>query len=497
MLFGKHKRNEKKLDAWIAAYALNLCTTSITQIIENNDLRYMEQEYENILNNLNLEVMPKDEALLDVLKQILDVINFFKIQSKEKVLLDKEYQQKLKDAVWSAVPSPSVILADGKSGWVGLAVSAAVSVGTGYMNYRKQKSRINNEQERKNWELERSAIEQLHGLKRQLFETAWRLADEYKFDDKYRLSERQIKQYEAILSDKFPLRRYERLEYIQDNFEAYPPFWYYMGAAALEFANYSASDIKINIDYLKRSRKCFKKFLDKSSAGLRVLREDPIVAQCTFEYLAVLNLLEEKGVLSSEKLVQLKQEKIKLLKDARDSSGNACDILQQCALNYMALGSDDEAIKIMVALINERYNVSTNAQFLSLLYTQKRLNGDAMAGNQYFLLQNKPIGDAILYPMISSETEKTQADNEFAFKLKISSAQKYKKAIEKYASDMRELFLELWNADYDIAEDVIDLLNRMVKDMSNMVTEKISEIIWFLLSFFLALSGPGSSRHSA
>ena len=77
----QNKENqEEKVDAWLAAYALNLCTTSITQIIENNDLRYMEQEYENILNNLNLEVMPKDEALLDVLKQILDVINFFNIQ---------------------------------------------------------------------------------------------------------------------------------------------------------------------------------------------------------------------------------------------------------------------------------------------------------------------------------------------------------------------------------------------------------------------------------
>ena len=43
-----------------AAYALNLCTVSISQIIDYDDLMVMEQEYEAILNNLNLEEIPKD-----------------------------------------------------------------------------------------------------------------------------------------------------------------------------------------------------------------------------------------------------------------------------------------------------------------------------------------------------------------------------------------------------------------------------------------------------
>ena len=49
-----------------AAYALNLCTVSVSQIIDYNDVNIMEQEYESILNNLNLEQMPKDEALLSI-----------------------------------------------------------------------------------------------------------------------------------------------------------------------------------------------------------------------------------------------------------------------------------------------------------------------------------------------------------------------------------------------------------------------------------------------
>ena len=53
-----------------AAYALNLCTVSVSQIIDYEDIIVLEQEYEAILNNLNLEAMPKDEPLLLIIKQI-------------------------------------------------------------------------------------------------------------------------------------------------------------------------------------------------------------------------------------------------------------------------------------------------------------------------------------------------------------------------------------------------------------------------------------------
>ena len=63
-----------KHDQLKAAYALNLWTVSISQIIDYNDVNILEQEYNTIMNNLNLENMPKDEALLDVIKEILDEI---------------------------------------------------------------------------------------------------------------------------------------------------------------------------------------------------------------------------------------------------------------------------------------------------------------------------------------------------------------------------------------------------------------------------------------
>lgn len=71
-------------DQITAAYALNLWTVSISQIIDYNDVNVLEQEYETIMNNLNLYNMPKDEALLDVIKEIMDEITFLRISEGDK-----------------------------------------------------------------------------------------------------------------------------------------------------------------------------------------------------------------------------------------------------------------------------------------------------------------------------------------------------------------------------------------------------------------------------
>ena len=65
--------NEEKLKA---AYALNLCTVSVSQIVDYADINIMEQEANTILNNLNLERMPNADALRDILTQILDTTAF-------------------------------------------------------------------------------------------------------------------------------------------------------------------------------------------------------------------------------------------------------------------------------------------------------------------------------------------------------------------------------------------------------------------------------------
>ena len=352
-----------------AAYALNLCTVSVSQIVDYKDLNVLEQEYELILNNLNLHNMPKDQALLHILRQILDTVTFFRIYEGDKMMLEKKYQQKIKNAIWNAIPSFALI-AVGEP--YTFAISMIASVGMGYMNYRKEKANILTEREEQEWTLQRSAIEQFNALRRELFDTAWRLSDSYKFDDKYRLTESQISQYNSILMDSIPLRKYERLDSIKDNFEAYPPFWYYFANAAMDvvnvYKNETAFDDNISAinKYTQLAEQNYQKYLDKD---IDLLRNNYIRSACDLEYAALL--------LDSLPRIEDNEKKLRLCKinylidDAIKHCGSKLDILQIASIYYLKINKAEEATKHLRKLVIENYNTKTNSQLLSFIYLQE------------------------------------------------------------------------------------------------------------------------------
>ncbi|MCI6353971.1 hypothetical protein [Eubacterium coprostanoligenes] len=391
--------NYSKEEQLKAAYALNLCTVSISQIIDYDDMNIMEQEYEAILNNLNLEQIPKDDALLKVLKQILDTITFFRIQEVDKKLIEKEYQQKIKNAIWNAVPNFGMIVAGGNP--VTMAISLASQVGIGYMNYRKVKAEIQLDKERKDWELEASAIEQFNGLRRELFDTAWRLSDTYKFEDSFRLTEKQIKQYNTILMDTDPIRRYERLNAIKDNFKAYPQFWYYFGHSASEISTLIKADEDLKSQYKKLALSHFETF--EKINKYDILREDQLSSSCALEHIDLLDPINDK-----DKILGLIDTAIK-------KSGNACDILQLCAIDYLKIGEPFKAMPLFKYLTNEDYNKITNAQFLSSLYVFDYItNKNIESKNSYRLLETR-VSSEYLYPFPTSSTTSNSELNEKYF----------------------------------------------------------------------------------
>ena len=352
-----------------AAYALNLCTVSVSQIVDYKDLNVLEQEYELILNNLNLHNMPKDQALLHILRQILDTVTFFRIYEGDKMMLEKKYQQKIKNAIWNAIPSFALVAFGDPYTF---AMSMIASVGMGYMNYRKEKANTLTEREEQEWTLQRSAIEQFNALRRELFDTAWRLSDSYEFDDKYRLTESQISQYNSILMDSIPLRKYERLNSIKDNFEAYPPFWYYLANAAMDVVNVYKNETAFGDNtsainkYTQLAEQNYQKYLDKD---IDLLRNNYIRSACDLEYAALL--------LDSLPRIEENEKKLRLCKinylidDAIKHCGYKLDILQIASIYYLKINKAEEATKHLRKLVIENYNTKTNSQLLSFIYLQE------------------------------------------------------------------------------------------------------------------------------
>ena len=436
---------EEKLKA---AYALNLCTVSVSQIIDYNDIFFLEQEYEAILNNLNLEEMPKDEALLRILKQLLDVITYFRIQEGEKKLLEKEYQQKMKNAIWNAVPNIGMIVAGGNP--ITMAISLASQVGIGYMNYRREKAKIGLEQERKEWELQRSAMEQFNGLRRELFDTAWRLADRYKFPDSYRLTERQITQYNRILMDSDDMRRYERLYSIRNYFEAYPPYWYYLGSAAN--AVYQNEDryygYVITCDYKQYAKDAFRKFIDSTKRNL--LREDQIEASCALE---LFDLLEENE----------KAEKSQLLERAKRASGNAYDVLELCAISYLKIGETEMAAELFRMLVNEGYNTDVNAQILSKLYVSQVIAEPSEEIRKRYLTLAVRVGSEKLFPMPSEYLNKYELEEVFMYKQQQQLRESYIRALQAFIEKYSGKYDALCRRNGNITNDMLSLLEQMCR----------------------------------
>lgn len=333
------------------AYALNLCAVSISQIIDSKDIVVLKQERESILGNLNLQNFVKHPALLAVLKQILDTITYLEIQAGDLGFIEKEYQQKLKNAIWSAIPSPGALFAGG--GPATMAIAIVAQIGTGYMNYRRNKSQYGLDKQRSEWELKRHELEQLHGLRAQLFETAWALSADYNFDDKFRLTQKQLSRYSAALLEENPLKRFERLDVMSDKFDAFPPFWYHKANAAMEVfrsKQYGAFASGYKDEALKAYNEFHKRHFE-------FLREDVIAASCCIEHIS---LLAPSDALTAE-----------LLRQAIRFAGENYDVLQQSVFVNLQLKNFGEIVAPLREMIVNDYNVGLNGILLSRIYLAK------------------------------------------------------------------------------------------------------------------------------
>jgi len=438
-----------------AAYALNLCTVSLTQIMDYSDPYILEQEYDAILNNLNIQNIIHDDALLVLIKKIMETLTFYRIQEGDKKFLEKEYQGKLKNAIWSAVPSLSVILAGGNP--VTVVAAIATQVGIGYMNYRKTKSQDLHEKEKKEWELKRALIDEISGLQRELFETAWKLSERYQFDDSYRLTEKQIRHYSLILMDNDPLRRYERLDVIKDIFRAFPPFWYYKGNAAKEIASKYEKNEKIVSLYKTKALEDYRRF---NSSYIELMREDVIASSCAIEQIALLD--KNKDI----------EEIKKLLDNAMKYAGDNFDVLQIIVLNYISIGEKDKAKSILRRLVNENYNIGLNGLLLSRIYFKWENNKE-----EYVILSDR-IGKNNIIPWIEDDSEadkKFIEDRENTVSKQFSNfidtvALKYKNLINQtmcYDNTLRLKNQIDWCLSVDITKILVDKTNDLFCELNN------------------------------
>ena len=333
-----------------AACALNMCMVSLSQIVDYQDLEVLEMEYDSILNNLNLESVVKDDALLKALQAIMDTCHFYILHARDKEILKKKQQARLKGALGNALGGGNVIAIFGSGNPWAIAAGAATMIGVGAVNYKSQRDKAKLENEIDEWHLERSALEQLHNLRRTLFETAWRFAEKYNYPDSFRLTEKQISVYNDIIRNPDPQTRYESLWLIRDNFRAYPMFWYYLGRAALETSDAFRPDAKDG------ERKRQVAYGEGDSALQEVYRKKAIDAYETFKKCHMGNELMREDVLAASAYLDHAQlcdpakpdELYQILDDVNRAYRIAPldeEVVQSCAFRYLQLFELSDSLK--------------------------------------------------------------------------------------------------------------------------------------------------------
>lgn len=358
------------------AYALNLCAVSVSQIIESKDIVVLKQEREYILNNLNMQNFVKHPALLDVLKRVLSTITYLEIQAGDLSFVEKEYQHKMKNAIWSALPSPGAFFAGGDP--VSIAIAVATQIGTGYMNYRRNKNQYALDREKSEWELRRHEIEQLEGLRAQLFEASWKLSSDFNFDDKYRLTLKQLSRFSTALLEPDSLKRFEMLDVLSDKFSAFPPFWYYKGNAAMEvYRDQTGRYREFADEYRLKALEAYKKF---DTHYFEFLREDVIAASCCIEHISLL----DPAANDYDKCVE------ELLRKALQLAGENYDVLQQSVLVSLRLGKINDVIIPLREMIANSYNIGFNWILLGRIYLEQKKHVEyeklrSIVGSDYIL----------------------------------------------------------------------------------------------------------------
>jgi hypothetical protein len=339
-----------------AAMALNYSAVSISNIIESNDKVILDQEYNAILNNINMQEIVKDDELRQLFTRILDTCNFFKIQEGDRAWVLREYDNNMKNAIFSCMPQFNLILAGGNP-WTML-IGAVHQVGVCYMNYRRNVNQYREGKDKSLWELEKGTIEELHGLRKELFNASWNLSKKYNIPDEWRITQPQIDRYLQVLKDDDSQRKLDRLEYMQDEFMAYPPFWYQKGSIALAQGR-SLNEAGDNSGG-QRLTKIAETAYDKFDLVWRpIIRNDQYAAMTSLDRVAMLDPARDRDRIAA------------LLDRLCRNAKYDYDIVQFAAIHYLSIQDVPSVERLLSALINESRNLPVNGKLLSRIYIEQ------------------------------------------------------------------------------------------------------------------------------
>lgn len=301
--------------------SLNQIAVSLTHIISYNDKVVLDQEYNTIINNLNLSRIP-DAEIISLLQELMDLLASSKIQDHDRAYLARSYEKNVENEIKrkaeSRIFEPAGLITNPYTG----ILMAVVNAGSFYFNYRFKIEDYKKEREEKAWEIDAKTLLGLNNFYKKLLKSSWELMNRYKFPDEWRLNENQLSYYTDILKEPNLELRYRKLERIENSFQKFHPYWYYRGQAAQEIGN------------KEEALHCFNQF---QLIHQGIFRKDPYAASTAMRKTM---LMESKAGPD-----QLRSD-LKIIVDNSDDAdwGN----ILFAALQYARIGDEDKASQLIM-----------------------------------------------------------------------------------------------------------------------------------------------------
>jgi hypothetical protein len=221
------KVNITDTDARNAVMALNHMHSSLNKIVLYNDKIILEEEYDNIINNINLTAID-DREVVNVITYLMDTLTAFKLTEMEKEQFQREYQEKLDNAISGALMGISVSGATPQA----MALSLVMSAGSAYMDYKQGQKNAKKSLDKGKWELGKGVISELNEIRKDFLLTYWKIMKKYNMPDKWRITEKQFTRFVTILKDNDNNKKYRQLMRMKAEMEVFPNYWYELSLIA-------------------------------------------------------------------------------------------------------------------------------------------------------------------------------------------------------------------------------------------------------------------------
>ena len=329
--------------------ALNYAKVSLVKVISYNDVIILEQEYDNIINNINLSKI-QDYEIVSLFTGLMDILTQTKISAKQKEFVQRNFDKKVEKALYESFSSGlSSAMSNARDPYTACA-SALTSIGSSYFNYRQNLENYKDQRNEDEWKIDKQILLDLNLIRKEFFVKSWELQKKYEFPDHWRLSENQVEEYVEALKDNDPKRRYRKLKRMETSFKAYPPFWYYLGSTA---QNNGDVDEALN---------CYQEF-DKTRKG--IFRKDQFIVSTNMKKIALIDTTYNNESVSP------------MLEEILDNSNNQdWNNYLFAALQYANINEYQKSEELLTRNIDNGYEVSLNKRVLGELILANKKDGN-------------------------------------------------------------------------------------------------------------------------